>query len=934
MLRYLFFSLFFLVATSSFATHIVGGEMTYRCLGNNQYEVKMQVFRDCYYGIPWFDSLGSIAAYTSDGNLLFDSLIVPINAFFLVNPDLDTCTLEPYDVCVESATYIDTFTLPMIPGGYYFVYQRCCRNASINNIVDPLTSGATYTIFLTETALNECNTSPVFNQWPPTFICANVPINFDHGATDAEGDEIVYSLCTPLLGATFDDPMPQPPTGPPFNEVIYLSPTYSEFNMLGNPGDPLAIDAQTGLLTGLPTIIGQFVVGVCMNEYRDDILLTTVRRDFQYNVRACSDLIALLDVDSILCDEIVTDIVSLNGNAVTKLFNIYDSDMNLLITQSANFFYAFPDTGSYLVELIINPGEICTDTVTQVVHVTMSPPLGPPIISDPPCIGPNYQVNVIVPPSITENPNIVSYYAQVYYTNNTIVTTNFNDTFSVSINQNGYYTYSVSVVYANGCAGTDTVGHFYNPIINNPPDTIKVCNGDTIYLNAGFIPTGLESDNLYQWSPAPPALSNATVPNPFTIYDPTIAQTFMVTITNSAGCILLDTVHVVPLTEPFQLGLGNANYVPYDTIITCSFPIGLNAFGNYPIASIAWSLSPDMSSPFYFSSSLLTNSVPGNWLYAQATDIYGCESLDSIYIGQITPPNITNVSVSQALCPGQTITVVVSVDSDYPYTLTISPASDLLQINDSTFTMPAQPFNLPISVLAQVTENCTDFMIDTIFGLPDVNFLINAQTEPDTIYLDTIATDDFTQLSTTVINPFQGPVTYNWTPANGLSSTSEANPTAAPDTTTTYLVEITNELGCTATDSVTVWVVTISLDTTVIEPEDTVVVDPNDTLVEPVDTLVTTCDTPFIFLPTGFSPNGDSHNDTWRLYGNQPVDEVVIMVFNRWGDQIFYSEDPDFVWDGTYRGVELPPDAYGYLLSYGCSGDPPKQLKGNVTIIK
>lgn len=49
-------------------------------------------------------------------------------------------------------------------------------------------------------------------------------------------------------------------------------------------GAPLQIDSETGLLTGLPNTVGQFVVGICIEEYRNGVLISTTRRDFQYNV--------------------------------------------------------------------------------------------------------------------------------------------------------------------------------------------------------------------------------------------------------------------------------------------------------------------------------------------------------------------------------------------------------------------------------------------------------------------------------------------------------------------------------------------------------------------------------------------------------------------------------------------------------------------------
>ena len=112
------------------------------------------------------------------------------------------CGIVGGDVCVHTTTYKDTIELPFIAGGYILAYQRCCRNKTILNIVDPENTGATYTVHITEEALLACNSSPVLSPYPPIYICGNQPIEFNLAAKDAEGDSLVYSLCNPNTGAT------------------------------------------------------------------------------------------------------------------------------------------------------------------------------------------------------------------------------------------------------------------------------------------------------------------------------------------------------------------------------------------------------------------------------------------------------------------------------------------------------------------------------------------------------------------------------------------------------------------------------------------------------------------------------------------------------------------------------------------------------------
>ncbi len=134
--------LFFLCSLSALhATHIVGGEITYECLGNQQYRVRLTVYRDCYNGEPWFDNPAYIGVYNAQWALV-DSLKILVSPddtlpIILTNP----CLVAPPNVCVHRTTYEGLVTLPIVEGGYTIVYQRCCRNFLIRNIVNPLATG-------------------------------------------------------------------------------------------------------------------------------------------------------------------------------------------------------------------------------------------------------------------------------------------------------------------------------------------------------------------------------------------------------------------------------------------------------------------------------------------------------------------------------------------------------------------------------------------------------------------------------------------------------------------------------------------------------------------------------------------------------------------------------------------------------------------------
>ena len=200
------------------ATHVAGGNMTYKCLGNNEYEITLEFRRDCLNGAPGaqFDDPASIGIFDSAGTLITSlgingQLLIEFSSTDTLNEVLTTeCSMVNSDICVHRTTYRTTVSLPDRIGGYILAYQRCCRNFTLNNIVEPLETGSTYWIGITESSIEHCNDSPIFNKWPDIFICKDDTLRFDHSATDADGDSLVYELCVPSHGANQDFPRPQP----------------------------------------------------------------------------------------------------------------------------------------------------------------------------------------------------------------------------------------------------------------------------------------------------------------------------------------------------------------------------------------------------------------------------------------------------------------------------------------------------------------------------------------------------------------------------------------------------------------------------------------------------------------------------------------------------------------------------------------------------
>jgi gliding motility-associated-like protein len=363
----LIFLFVFFVSPKLFASHIIGGEMNYEYLGNDTFRITLKVYRDCGASTG-FDDPAIIGIY-SNGNL--DTLISSFifEQSFVDPPQLPSCVEIPTNVCVERAVYIEEIYLPPSEFGYDIMYQRCCRNGSIENITTPGSVGATYYAKIPPTSLANPNSNPSFNELPPIFLCINTPFAYDHSALDIDGDSLVYNLCTPYTGGTTFNPTPDP-LPPPYGNVNWAG-GFDQTNQL--PSDiGLNLNVENGQITANPNALGQYVIGICVSEYRNGVLLGETKRDFQFNVIQCQNSVAAIAEFGAedLCIGNTVAFSSLSSNSTNLFWDFgvtsLDSDTSLL----PNPTYTFPDTGFYNVTLIaINGFTDCADTATAIYHV-------------------------------------------------------------------------------------------------------------------------------------------------------------------------------------------------------------------------------------------------------------------------------------------------------------------------------------------------------------------------------------------------------------------------------------------------------------------------------------------------------------------------------------------------------------------------------------
>ncbi|MPR36381.1 hypothetical protein [Salmonirosea aquatica] len=274
----------------SYGRHIVGGEirMQVTAVPNRFSFTLIQFWDENTLTSGNRDPSVELLFYRKRDNQLIQKVSLPFVSTRNISYKNQACasfrslrTLEgtyTSQITLKSSDYSDA-------GGYYIVWERCCRNDDINNIQSPGSSGMVF--YLEFPPLTIPNSAPEFSFPNGDYICKDQAFSMNVSATDNDGDELRYSLVTPMRGNTGrNNPIGDdyPKAGYPLVEWV---PTVSDRNMI--PGNPaLAIDSRSGLLTVTASQLGLYVFTVQCEEFRNGVRVGLVRRDFQLLVIECS----------------------------------------------------------------------------------------------------------------------------------------------------------------------------------------------------------------------------------------------------------------------------------------------------------------------------------------------------------------------------------------------------------------------------------------------------------------------------------------------------------------------------------------------------------------------------------------------------------------------------------------------------------------------
>lgn len=858
----------FFIINNCFAGHIAGGEIYYQYLGignsanTSRYQITLRLFRECGAtgaNVAQLPTSVLFAIYNNTnpstrlGNQIPVTISGAIQVLTLTRPN--PCISNPPTICYQVANYQFTQELPNTVEGYTVMYQTCCRTVGIENMVtfplSPTTNGdgATYTCNIpgTSTLPVGTNSSPVFSLKDTTLVCKQAPFKLDFSATDPDaGDSLSYSFCAAYDRGNTVGSNDANYSFPPFNTITYTN-GYSGSQPLG---PNVTINPVTGIISGISPNVGRYVVNVCINEWRNKVLISQHRKDFTLIVSDCALSAASLNPTYITCNGTTLSFQneSTSSNIDSYLWDFgvpnLTTDTSTSPTPTYDFKLSGSDSGTYTIKLKVATISGCQDSATA---------------------------NVLVYPGFKTNFNIQGTCFLNAYTFLDATTSkygvvdswrwNFGDPTTLADTARSKdsawkyaspQTVQVKLISTNskGCVDsvTQSLTILDKPVLSLPFRDTLICSIDTLAVRVNT------TSGSVLWKPANgPNLNRILNANSSTaLVFPRDSTRYYVTVNNN-GCTNTDSVMVNVL--PFisvDAGL--------DTVIcrTDSFrlkPIS-DALSYQWTANTGETVSP-VKNPLVKPLS--------NTQYNVIANLGKCQAKDSVFV-RVAPYPSAAVGPDVTICFGSRIQLNGTITGA---SFTWSNASTLL--NENTLQPIAGPSRTTAYILTAFdTQGCSTPKSDTI--VVTVN-------QPITAYA---GRDTFAVVNQPLQLTASGGTNYLWTPATGLNDPTIYNPIATLDNSVdniTYTVRVSDNAGCFANAQVTVQVYKKGAD---------------------------------IFVPSAFTPNGDGKNDALKPLTVGITKLTYFSIYNRWGQLLFTTNQIGKAWDGTFRGVAQPSGTYVY----------------------
>lgn len=846
-----------LMGTWAMASHVPGGQITYECIGPNTYRITLTLFEDCstaFTGttpetINITNDCGLVnppalsATQTSSGPDDPDGYQYEISQ--LCPTALSTCEGGAYP-----GTYQHTYTAVVtLPGGcdsWHFSYTSCCRNIATNS--------SAMDSYYWEATLNNadapCNTSPFFAAAPIPYVCVGEPVCYSFGVIETDGDSISFAFIDALA------------TGPA--DGI----TYSAGFTGAVPIPGITIDPETGQINFTPTVAGNYIVCVQITEYDEDgNIIGTIIRDIQFVVINCiNDIVDCATAGTIPTSSITGAVVQTGPTSLQMCEGVpfcftvsfTDPDPADILTLTSN------------VGLVL-PGSTITTTSgnTATAQICWEPPAGSAgaynsfsiVVKDNACPVSGVQTIVYTMDVIggtVANPNIIicgDQEANLLAEGGSTFTWSVlsgepitvGSNFSCNPCANPVATPSVTTTYlvtsdlTGACTNVDTTTVFVVPNFefSVTQTSSTACLLSDIGVNTTITGGTGTGPFTYEWTPDDvPGFgpTNSATPT-FTPSAPG-AYDFVLTVSNAAGCTYTDTVQVsvAPSYAPDVTAASTMDTVMCGDIVGLEVVLGCGVPATCGAAILGSSCgAPNTVTVGTFTAQNTTYSYPtpfGHYYQNEKHQfLYTAAELNAMGFlgGQITSMGYNVISMGgipggtypgytvKMACTGLTALPSTSWGMPFavePFTTVYGPANYTANVGASNINFTTA-FNWDgvSNILVEVCYNLTPpYTTNCIVQLANTPFTSSMWFNSDgtaacpyTTISSGMNQRPVTRFTYSLSGSDSTDYTYAWTP--GATPSTTMSTTAAPCTTTTYQVVVTDIAGgCTDTAYVTVFV--------------------------------------------------------------------------------------------------------------------------------
>ncbi|MCO5233847.1 MAG: PKD domain-containing protein [Chitinophagales bacterium] len=351
------------------------------------------------------------------------------------------------------------------------------------------------------------------------------------------------------------------------------------------------------------------------------------------------------------------------------------------------------------------------------------------------------------------------------------------------------------------------------------------------------------------------------------------------TIETQNGCIHSDSIPIKIYAYPKVLTID-------DRIICKGDDVILSAEGS---DYYDWEPKRIISQPN--SSHPKVSPIEDTWFFLTAYDTSMCKVNDSVFV-KVVKSFDASAFPDTVVCYGDSVqlrTLVSEIHSG-SYNYTWSLAQEILGQNDSLGILPEKDGTYIVHIQ---NGSCNEYFLPVFVG---VSYPPQLEAFRDT----TIANGQSVVLNAVVDQN----VLFQWSPNIDISCTNCPHPIVSPKATTEYTVVARNEFGCEDEARVTVGILDY-------------------------------CSNSRLKIPNVFTPNQDGLNDVFKIQ----LDKDLVLfnqlrIYNRHGELVFQTTDPNVPWDGLFNGMPVNPGVFVYYLDLNCYNGLKSLVKGNVTVLR